>query len=178
MVQSKSLFVTVGTTQFDDLIDAVTSEVALEWLISENYTHVILQYGKGRAPVIPNEKQYESSVVIESYDFKASLEEDMRKAHLIVSHAGAGTVMEALYLNKYLVVVINAALMNNHQKELALALGSRNHLFVVNHPNLLRSSETWQCLQDFSPTPYIYGDEHEFPTLLDDFLGFPTKKQS
>jgi beta-1,4-N-acetylglucosaminyltransferase len=38
---------------------------------------------------------------------------------LIISHAGSGSILEALELGKKLVVVINNGLMDNHQMELA-----------------------------------------------------------
>ena len=43
----------------------------------------------------------------------------MRNASLIISHAGAGSIMEGLSLNKLMLVVINSSLMVNHQTELA-----------------------------------------------------------
>ena len=46
----------------------------------------------------------------------------MSLADVIISHAGAGSVMEALRLKKKLIVVVNDLLMDNHQVELATAL--------------------------------------------------------
>lgn len=37
----------------------------------------------------------------------------------MISHAGAGSIMEALTLGKKLVVVVNRDLMDDHQEELA-----------------------------------------------------------
>jgi beta-1,4-N-acetylglucosaminyltransferase len=84
--------------------------------------------------------------------------------------------MEALRLRKHLVVVINTALMNNHQTELAHALGKRKHLFVVEEPRHLLESGTWKSFHDFVPVPQEGGDEYDFPRLLDSFLGFASKK--
>ena len=109
---------------------------------------------------------------MEVYDFKSSLEHDMCSADLILSHAGAGTVTEALKLQKRLVVVINTLLMNNHQTELAHALGVRKHLYVVEKPEQLRHTDTWKAFQNFKPLPYQAGDEYDFPKLLDAYFGF------
>ena len=46
----------------------------------------------------------------------------MKAASFIISHAGAGSIMEGLSLEKRMLVVINADLMDNHQFELAHAL--------------------------------------------------------
>jgi len=175
--KKRTIFVTVGTTLFEALIEAATSKVALDWMIQAGYTHLILQYGKGRKPVLFQRYAQQGSdrtIEIELYDFKPSLSDDMQKADLIVSHAGAGTVMEALRLKKStrLVVVINTILMDNHQTELAHAMGSRNYIHVVDEPALLNETSTWNELDQFVPEPYTGGDEHDFPRILDRFMGF------
>ena len=45
---------------------------------------------------------------------------------------GAGTIQEALTMNKPLVAVINDQLANNHQTELASQLQSDRHLVATN----------------------------------------------
>lgn len=47
------------------------------------------------------------------------------------THAGAGSILEALSLQKPLVVVINDQLMNNHQTELARQLHKDGHLLYT-----------------------------------------------
>lgn len=56
---------------------------------------------------------------------------EMRNAALIISHAGAGSVMEALTFHKPLIVCVNESLMGNHQEELATELRDRKHLIVA-----------------------------------------------
>jgi beta-1,4-N-acetylglucosaminyltransferase len=106
-------------------------------MASHGYTHLIIQYGKGAPPVLPEKDKLPDTLHVESYAFKSSLAPDMEQADLILSHAGAGTVTEALRLGKRMVVVINSILMHNHQTELANAMGSRKHLFVVQEPGEL-----------------------------------------
>jgi hypothetical protein len=91
---------------------------------------------------------------VEFFRYKDTLKHDMQAAALVISHAGtvlrpidlmitdrievdwpwgrviagAGSVMEALDLRKPLVVVVNAALMDDHQKELADALAEKARL--------------------------------------------------
>lgn len=167
--RKRTIFVTVGTTLFQALIDVVTSESALQWMVSNGYTHLIVQYGKGTIPVAYNNYDI-PPISIEYYDFKSSLQNDMKNADLIISHAGAGTVMECLSLKKKLVVVINTLLMDNHQLELANAMGIRGHLFVVDNPKLLNDNmKTWDTLEAFQPVPKEPGDTHDFTRLLNHF---------
>jgi hypothetical protein len=49
----------------------------------------------------------------------------MADASLIISHAGAGSVLEGMRLRARMVVVVNDALMDNHQQELAQELHSQ-----------------------------------------------------
>lgn len=174
----RTIFVTVGTTLFEALIDAVTTEQALNWMAAHKYTRLVIQYGKGQPPVLPISHK-KIPLQVESYDFKASLAPDMEAADLILSHAGAGTVTEVLRMReKRMVVVINTILMHNHQTELANAMGERYHLYVVDEPEQLALMETWDAFETFEPVPNPPGDEYDFPRLLDSFLGFDQTKAS
>lgn len=163
----RSIFVTVGTTRFDGLIKGVTRPEALLWMKENGYTDLIIQYGKGNEPVIPTC----SPVSIQTYSFLASLDQDMKAADLIISHAGAGTVMEALRLKKRLVVVINSLLMDNHQTELASAMAKRGHLSVVNEPMDLYQIDTWNDFDSFVPIPHEGGNPGDFSALLNTHMG-------
>lgn len=108
----KTVFVTVGTTSFDCLIDTVVSSDVLNVLKDQGYTKVLLQVGKGRVPKV--ESYVEPSV--ESYTFKDSITRDINEASLVISHAGAGSILQALRAGKKLVAVVNETLLSNHQK--------------------------------------------------------------
>ena len=166
---NRTIFVTVGTTLFEALIDGVTSESALEWMVTNGYRRLVIQYGKGRTPQIPEPPV--AGLSIECYDYKPTLEADMQSADLIISHAGAGTVMECVRLRKRLVVVINTLLMDNHQTELADAMGRRQHLYVVHDPTELADAKRWDDFESFRPLPKEPGDEGDFPRVLLHFLG-------
>lgn len=192
--RKKTIFVTVGTTLFEPLVDAVMSEAALQWMAHAGYTHLIVQYGKGAKPALVPHDHPPLSLMVELYAFKPSLESDMRAADLILCHAGAGTLMEALQLGtdangcvaKKIVTVINTALMDNHQAEVAHALAAHKLLFVVEQasdlvlPSTSSSTESlsssgrccWDAMEKFQPAPYTGGDPHDVPRLLDGFFGF------
>lgn len=171
------VFVTVGTTLFADLINVISSNDTLDHLKKVlGCTHLKMQYGKGSIPAsLQNYTKTDGNdspfVLVTAYDFKPSLATDMKEADLIVCHAGAGTVMEVLQLEKPAVVVINRKLMDNHQQELANAFGQRGNLFVVEDPKELLEKECWERIKQFKPNKYEAGDKGEFVTVMNNFLG-------
>ncbi len=60
----------------------------------------------------------------------------MERASLIISHAGAGCILEALSLRKPLVVVVNEGLMDNHQAQLAHELEREGHVLCATPDSL------------------------------------------
>lgn len=134
----------------------------------------------------------------EAYRFRPSLADDMKNASLILSHAGAGSIMEGLTYardqdrrhrerkednddgtiilrRKKVVVVINGLLMNNHQLELANALGGRGHLFVVERADMLLQKEALSRMERFVPKIFEGGDAFSFGIMVDDFMGFSSE---
>lgn len=244
---------TVGTTLFDPLVEAVSSEEFLRSVSSPrcgSYGDVTVQYGKGVRPtprplrsLVREEDdggaggggrgegggEGEDDVVdcevatgnrggadggaekeegkrttttrFRAYRFKPSLDDDMRRADLIVSHAGAGSIVEGLALcaeaaaeaaaaelpageetatttpttRKKLVVVINSRLMDDHQRELADAMEERGYLYVVSDPESLRNEEVLAAIEDFVPSPFPGGEVGVFAALLDEHMGFVPK---
>jgi beta-1,4-N-acetylglucosaminyltransferase len=65
---------------------------------------------------------------MEVFTLKPTLADYLNRADLIISHSGAGTILEVLKLGKPLIVVVNETLMHNHQTELATALDEENYL--------------------------------------------------
>ena len=95
----------------------------------KGYTNLLLQIGNGK---FTPKKGEHYGITIDYYDYKNSLDQDIRAADLIISHAGAGSIMETLYTKKPLLVVINEDLMANHQAEVAEKLAQLNHLYFTN----------------------------------------------
>lgn len=224
---TKTVFITVGTTLFDDLINSVTNPLFLDQISNHGYNRIVIQYGKGSLPHLRDindkgergkndtisqvngdvqkgtcqivRKQSDSSsnstrssstsqVEWEIYRFKSSLEKDMDEADLIISHAGAGSIMEGLEhcrrrnyqinrkLNqnlKKLVVVINDQLMDNHQCELAYALEKRKYLYVLPQPKILLKGDVIpKIIHDFTPSCFEGGNNLSFGILMDEFMGY------
>uniref|UniRef100_A0A8D0XSW0 UDP-N-acetylglucosamine transferase subunit ALG13 n=1 Tax=Sus scrofa TaxID=9823 RepID=A0A8D0XSW0_PIG len=132
---------------------------------SLGYNRLVLQIGRGK--VVPEPFSTES-FTLDVYRYKDSLKEDLQKADLVISHAGAGSCLETLEKRKPLVVVINEKLMNNHQLELAKQLHKDGHLFYCTCstlPGLLQSMDL-STLKCFPP-----GQPEKFSAFLDKVVG-------
>nr|XP_021155961.1 LOW QUALITY PROTEIN: putative bifunctional UDP-N-acetylglucosamine transferase and deubiquitinase ALG13 [Columba livia] len=159
----KSVFVTVGTTSFDDLIATVSSPAALQVLRSRGYEQLVLQVGRGALEPAPSGS---AAVAVESFRFKDSLARD---ADLVISHAGAGSCLETLEEGKPLIVVINEKLMDNHQLELAKQLHRDGHVLCCSCSTLV---ETLQSMDLSTLKPFPPGQPEKFALFLDKVVGF------
>lgn len=149
------------------MVDAVCSSETLQTLHNLGCTRLIVQYGAGDESSVRGAKL--DGITVESYRLKPSITEDIQKADLVISHAGAGSCLEVLKENKPLVVVINDELMGNHQIELAEQLHLDGNLFYC-FPQDLRKTLT-TC--DFDGLkPYQKGDMTRFVNCLDELMGF------
>lgn len=192
--KERLVFVTVGTTLFEKLIQTISSNTSfLSLLSSLGYNELIIQYGKGSPPSFSKDirevstdasdgsdtryyELFETStqalLKITCYRFKPSIREDMQRANLIISHAGAGSIMESLALKKKTCVVINQDLMDNHQLELAQALCERGFLYMVVKPEDLLDVQVVKDIQSFVPKEWKGGDRSSFGSVMATFMGF------
>ncbi|KAL5283021.1 Alg13 family protein [Megaselia abdita] len=116
----QSIFVTVGTTSFDDLITTINEPEIVEALEILGCKKLVLQIGSG---VLLSTKNLDNtSIKLETFTTKSNISNFIKVSDLVISHAGAGTCLEVLKAGKNLIVVINESLMNNHQAELAMKL--------------------------------------------------------
>ena len=119
-----TVLVTVGTTKFDALVEAVDSPPLAEALLARGYSRLIIQLGAGAylpRRLVPNgtaalgQATTICGLHVAYFDFTASLKQHMQQATLVISHAGSGSIFEALQLGKPLIAVPNTKLMANHQ---------------------------------------------------------------
>ena len=142
-----SVLVTVGTTLFDDLIEEIDKLKPV--IFSKGYNEIICQIGNGKyIPNLPNFKMI------------SNLERFILSADLIISHAGAGTILDVLRLNKKLIVVVNPKLMNNHQLEIAEVLHNNKHLLMCSSPTEL--AHVIENLENFTPIPLPSANSSKF----------------
>lgn len=106
------IFVTVGTTDFDDLVRAM-DDVA-----SALSTKVVAQIGRG---------SYEPHH-IEYFRFAPSLDPYYAQADIVVAHGGLGTTIEVIQRGLPLIGVSNPDRYDRHQDDLLGALETRGHM--------------------------------------------------
>lgn len=99
MKSFKNVFVTVGTTRFDDLISALLSEQVLEVRIMERFDHcityfilqslsrlgcqeLVIQAGRSKIPI------HSGTIRVSTYEYKESIAEDISCADLVIGHSG------------------------------------------------------------------------------------------
>ena len=78
------VFVTVGTTKFEELIEVVRSLPLREELRALSFDKLVVQYGRGSLPVFEGG----SDLVEEVFDFKPSILPYFTSASLVISHGG------------------------------------------------------------------------------------------
>lgn len=130
--QMKAL-VTVGSTQFPELVDAVLEKEFLEALSKNGYTKLVVQHGS----YSPTLEEAPANLIIECFPYTSDLTTFMKDSDLIIAHGGAGTAVEALRMHKRLVMVPNQKLLDNHQLELAKKLHQEGHCELCMNPKEL-----------------------------------------
>ena len=111
-------------------------------------------------------------VRISWYRFNPSLPDEMARSDAILCHAGAGTLLEATDASNgrlldgrgpiRIAAVVNTALMDNHQSELADELERRRHVRVIRDcEGELATGEGaarfWGGMAGFDPVPFAGG---------------------
>ena len=121
----RKLFLTVGTTEFDELVRAVDTLSFMQCLKELGINELTLQIGRGvYEPSVMAEIGVSMGIQINVYRFKPTLDEDVKNADMIISHCGAGSILEAVRYKKELIVVVNDSLQDNHQTELSDAMSA------------------------------------------------------
>ncbi|KAK3064748.1 hypothetical protein LTS18_004367 [Coniosporium uncinatum] len=141
---TKVCFVTIGATaSFDALIQACFQPDFIVALAAANYTDLLVQYGRDGQRLFEelSSRQELKSIVTRGFDFNSKgLGEEMRAAKgtkekgresaegVVLSHAGSGSILDALRIGVPLIVVPNPSLLDDHQTELAEALQEQGYV--------------------------------------------------
>lgn len=129
----KRAFVTVGATApFNALIRACLAHGFLQALKEHNFTELRFQYGKDGAHILQevdlSNIKATYGIDVTGFDFKTDglryemttlMSKDVQREGAIISHAGSGTILEAMSYQVPVIVVPNEDLLHNHQVELA-----------------------------------------------------------
>lgn len=163
MSRKPSVFVTVGTTKFEELVSAVCSQGIVSSLHKLGYEKINVQFGAGEKPKV-------KVPGLVCFDFKENIETDMKNASLIITHAGAGSILEAVRVRKAkVVVVINDTLLDDHQSELAEEMHEKGYLLCCRVPQL---KETLERIPDEVFIQFPAHEPHRFPEMLNNILGW------
>ncbi|EOD43149.1 putative udp-n-acetylglucosamine transferase subunit alg13 protein [Neofusicoccum parvum UCRNP2] len=191
--RKKICFVTIGATAtFDALITACTQPDFLCALHREGYTDLLVQYGNNRKlwkeAVAANDSLDRHGVEVSGFSFRESgITAQMQLAKgdprdgsqegVIISHAGSGSILDALRLNVPLIVVPNPTLLDNHQLELAEILEQQGYVIHGKLDNLAASVAQAEELRKRQRTwpPINSGPHRRAPGLqgvMDEEMGF------
>lgn len=175
MLELNRIFVTVGTTLFPELIEAVVSEEILAILSKYHCKDLVLQYGAGhhiQSDQIEHIRK-EFGIKAHCFDYKATIQPDIFASDLVISHAGAGSCIEVLTAQKPLIVVVNDNLMHNHQTELAEQLAADGHLLSCLPKTLANTLDDLdRKIQSLVPYEQDSKNMAKFIRHLDSLMGF------
>jgi UDP-N-acetylglucosamine transferase subunit ALG13 len=146
------IFVTVGSTDFDALVEAVDN------LAPSLQARGVLQIGHGR--YIPAHMPY--------FRFAPSLDPYYEQASLVIAHGGLATTMEALKRGLPLVSVSNPDRYDDHQQDLLSMMAEEGYLIWCRQLDVLgQAIETLQT----APLRRYQPPECEIHLVIDEFLG-------
>ncbi|CBQ70387.1 conserved hypothetical protein [Sporisorium reilianum SRZ2] len=111
-------------------------------------------------------------IQLELFQFAPDLKAFIASADIVISHAGSGTILDTLRMRPRtpsLVVVPNTSLMDNHQVELAQALGEDKYVIVGSEETLASDLER-ACSTVCAPFPDF--DASRFAAIVDEAMQF------
>ncbi|QHS73281.1 N-acetylglucosaminyldiphosphodolichol N-acetylglucosaminyltransferase catalytic subunit ALG13 [Saccharomyces paradoxus] len=148
IIEEKTIFVTCGATiPFPRLVSCVLSDEFCQELIQYGFVRLIIQFGKnyvseferlvqerggqrenqkfpteqfGCGDTVRHYALMNGKLEVTGFDFSTKMQSIIRDySDLVISHAGTGSILDSLRLNKPLLVCVNDALMDNHQQQIA-----------------------------------------------------------
>ena len=162
--KNKSILVTVGTTSFLELKNLALNKDFYELLINNGFSQLYIQIGNNQFENI--EKSYKTLKII-LFNFKPSesFNHLIKDCNLIISHGGAGTLIQSILFGKKPIAISNDKVKDNHQVELIKELKSNGYIYECQIKNL------FDFLKDnISITSFKNNILLDLPILSDDFL--------
>lgn len=144
------LILTGATVTFRQLIEQVTLKEFISGISKAGIRRLFIQYGnesanksqtffessieKSGLPYENNDGIYSSesgTLQILAFPFSSDISgEYIEQVDIVVSHAGTGSIIDVLKLDKPLIVVVNECLMDNHQVDVANEFAKLNYCTV------------------------------------------------
>lgn len=131
------IFVTVGTTAFDELIrviDALNVGDDIVLQISNNSVYMPINYP--------------------FFKFSTNIEKYYNDADIVITHGGAGSVYRLLELEKKIVIVPNLNRVDKHQKDLSDFMQRSGYAWVCEDLNMLSQVLNKAYKSDFKKYRY------------------------
>ena len=97
------IFVTIGTTKFDSLIEVVDNN-----LNNKDY-EVVFQIADGKYK--PKNFEY--------FEYTQDIQKYFKNSDIVITHAGAGSIYELLELKKKIIIVPNLDRIDKHQTDIS-----------------------------------------------------------
>ncbi|KAI3404637.2 ALG13 [Candida oxycetoniae] len=161
------LVCTGATITFEALVKQVLKPDFVNLLIKSGVTKLVVQYGNeirnnthisqqlfqktilenGLVSMLNSELEEGTNGMVSSFSrngfelvcfpFSPNINDYIDQADVIISHAGTGSIIDSLYRNKKLIVVVNESLMDNHQEEIAREFVNSNYCLRFRYRDLL-----------------------------------------
>lgn len=165
-----SIFITVGTTEFEGLIECLDTDEMTTAMKAVGVENLVVQFGRGKKSSL--EHKFYKQINVDMFSLRPNITKEILKADLVIGHGGAGTCLDVLIAEKPLLVVVNDALMDNHQTELANQLSEDSYIRACS------VSDLPDVLKDFHLKPLKKmqpGNASPFFEALDDLMGYSEK---
>ncbi len=155
------IFVTVGTqdVNFDRLLNAVQKEVKKGNIKEE----VIVQSG--------NSKFTSDVMKVSNFFSPSEYKELIKKSSLVITHAGVGTIIDAVNANKVVIASPRLAkykeATNDHQLQIIKKFSDMGYIIPLKDPNKLENALKEATI--FKPKKYVSNTEN-MVKLIEDFI--------
>lgn len=130
LLKQMRVFVSVGTTRFDNLISIFGDMEILRALSNAGVTRLTIQHGN--SPLKIPSLEADLKLEVNSFAYAPSLASYLEDTDMVFSHAATGIYLEAMQLQLPHFLIVNTSLHENHQAEFAdlLADSSRCRAFA------------------------------------------------
>ena len=124
---NKTVFITVGSTKFEKLIEMALKEEFQSLLVDNGYNKMILQIGNYE---IKERHKINSNLKLEIVTFLSAsqFENSLKNSDLVICHGGAATLLQSLINGKKPIAIANENVSDNHQRELIEFLQSQGYI--------------------------------------------------
>ncbi|CAI4063095.1 hypothetical protein SUVZ_07G1990 [Saccharomyces uvarum] len=197
-MEKKTIFVTCGATiPFPKLVSCVLSDGFCRELVEYGFVRLIIQFGtnfatefeqlvqerrgKTEDTEISNDefgcggdvRRYalmDGRLEVIGFDFSTKVQKIIGDlSNLVISHAGTGSILDSLRLNKPLIVCVNDSLMDNHQQQIADKFVALGYLWSC-VPSKISLTAGLRASQTEKLKPFPISHNSGFERLLSDVI--------